>query len=197
MTSTEHERHQRFSRGFRRALVIAWVALSALWTAPSASAHSTLSSSDPAADTVLTAPPSTITLTFSQHVLPDNDEIAVTVGTADPVVVTPKVNGPTVVADLGLAKLPTYDPHGGAVVWKVGFRVVSADGHPVSGLYTFTVGSGAAAGAAVAASGGSWIWPVVGGVLALLAVVAVVVLLRMRRNAGNGRVEPVPRASGA
>ncbi|HWC80241.1 MAG TPA: copper resistance CopC family protein [Pseudonocardiaceae bacterium] len=85
-------------------------------------------------------------------------------------------------------------PLGPAGVYTVGYRIISADGHPVQGEVTFTltkagngkaVAGGTAAGPA-ASGGGSgsgglpvWVWIV--GVLVLLGI-GVVVVLRMGRR---------------
>jgi hypothetical protein len=86
------------------------------------------------------------------------------------------------------------------VAWKIGYRVVSADGHPVSGLVTFSVGDGpapsttesAAAGSVQAGSDqagsvqagglGSWWW-VVGLAVVIAAAGAGWLLLRGRHSA--------------
>jgi hypothetical protein len=41
------------------------------------------------------------------------------------------------------------------VAWKIGYRVVSADGHPVSGLVTVSVGDGPAPSTTESAAAGS------------------------------------------
>ncbi|WP_420119814.1 copper resistance CopC family protein, partial [Nakamurella sp.] len=124
--------------------------------APAAWAHSTLISSSPAADSVLATAPTRIELVFNEQIRDFQPKIAITVGDHDPIEVTPVVDGPTVTADLTGVTWPTDGGTGsgtasgtaggtvGAVAWKVGYRVVSADGHPVSGLVPFSVGSGAA-----------------------------------------------------
>lgn len=104
-----------------------------LGLAAPASAHDELVSSDPASGTAVDALPAQITLTFSGAVLADLDgnQVQVTDATGqaladgDPVVQDNVVSQPLAGAAEGAV----------AVVW----RVVSADGHPVSGEFSFTV----------------------------------------------------------
>ncbi|MFJ3901640.1 copper resistance CopC family protein [Streptomyces sp. NPDC090025] len=104
-----------------------------LAAAPPAAAHTGLTSADPTPNTVLSGPPRSVTLTFSDPMDPKYAQVAVT--TADGAALTsgaPQVAGAKVSVPLreGAARPGTY---------TVGYRVVSADGHPVSGSYTFTV----------------------------------------------------------
>ncbi|MFT3899135.1 MAG: copper resistance protein CopC [Gordonia sp. (in: high G+C Gram-positive bacteria)] len=79
-------------------------------------------------------------------------------------------------------------PLGPAGVYRVNFRVTSADGHPVSGQRTFRLtaaGTGTPGAAATDPAGGMPVWPwlVGAGVLLLLAAVAVA---RVTRNGSSG-----------
>lgn len=98
-----------------------------------AAAHTALIESDPAEGSSLIAPPMTITLTFNEDI---NATFAnVVVNGSDGrnwVSDTPVVAGSTLKATIGPDALTD-----GA--FTVGYRVLSADGHPVSGSYTFTV----------------------------------------------------------
>jgi len=97
---------------------------------------------------------------------------------------TPAINGNTVSA--------TLDPLGPAGLYTIEYRIVSADGHPVSGESTFTLttagpGKPAAAqlqtatAAAVSGQGGPvWPWIAGGGAVLLLA------LFTARRLAARG-----------
>jgi copper resistance protein C len=94
-----------------------------------ASAHTALESSDPKADAEV-APPTEITLTYTETVrlprvvLTGPDGARQGLG-------TPTASGDTVTQPLnGTLANGTY---------TVGWRVVSADGHPVTGTYKFTV----------------------------------------------------------
>lgn len=98
-----------------------------------ASAHTGLVSSDPSADSTVSTPPSVITLTFNEDIKPTF--ATVVVNSADGrnwIVGPPRVEGPRISATVGSDR-PTSG------VYTVGYRVVSADGHPVSGSYTFTI----------------------------------------------------------
>jgi methionine-rich copper-binding protein CopC len=117
-----------------------------LLTTP-ARAHNVLIGSDPKEGATLAAVPGRVTLTFDQAVRRDFARIAVTgpdgahyeqgeVG----------VSGPSVfIALRGSAPAGAY---------SIGYRIVSNDGHPVTGTITFTVmgGGGATAGATSPAS---------------------------------------------
>lgn len=104
-----------------------------VWTGASpAQAHSELTSSTPAAKARLSAAPATVTLVFSDKVEPRFTNVALTVGTTKAVAVKSTVDGKTVTATI-----PEDERGPGA--WKVSYRVVSADGHPISGTIAFTV----------------------------------------------------------
>lgn len=99
--------------------------------APVAQAHSELVSTDPADGAVLDAPPATVSFTFNEALLPDFVRF---VGT-DPNGQTgdlpvSSVEGPTATIDW-----PATAPAG---EWRVSYRVVSQDGHPIEGGITFT-----------------------------------------------------------
>lgn len=117
-------------RAVLTALVFAVIAV--LFNAGTASAHSELLSSDPAADAVVTAPLTEVSLVFNQTIQADFAFLTVTGadGTqwAAP---TPKVEGDRVgIAVEGELPRGTY---------VVGYRVVSEDGHPITGTYNFTM----------------------------------------------------------
>lgn len=98
-----------------------------------AAAHDELVSTDPSADTVLEALPAEITFTYSADVLTDPGATVVQVTDASGASLTsgaPVVDGSTVVQ-------PLAGPASGAV--SVLWRVVSSDGHPIDGSFSFTV----------------------------------------------------------
>lgn len=122
---------------FRTVLATAAVAvLAGLAIAAPASAHDELVSSAPAADEQLTTAPEQITLTFSNNLLSleENSGTAMTVedeSGQDWVAEAPVVQGDTVTVPLKADM-----PNGAYVVtWKV----VSSDGHPTSGEYSFSL----------------------------------------------------------
>ncbi|GAB2469053.1 hypothetical protein GCM10027063_06820 [Promicromonospora xylanilytica] len=136
------------SRPFLTGLVVAVVAM--LATATPATAHDKLVSSDPSPDQVLQEAPSTVELTFSAEVLDMGAAVVVAdADGTDRVSGPPVIDGPTVTAAL--------DPGMPDSGYEIRWRVVSSDGHPISGVVPFTVGSGEAAddGAKEAGSDGA------------------------------------------
>ena len=173
----------------KRLAVIAAAILTAtaLSIAPAA-AHATLQSSNPAENSVLDAAPDEVTLTFNQSV--QSNFATVTVvgadgtqwGASDPV-----VDGSTVTVDL--------DGLGAAGEYTIGYRVVSADGHPITGSIPFQVTSSSPTSAAPAApattettstaveetDSGFPLWPI-GAAVAVVAAAGVLFALRNRSN---------------
>ena len=156
---------------------------------PSAGAHDVLVATSPAGDAVVDRLPEQVVLTF--------DAPAQALGTA--LVVT----GPTGPVQQGAPALVDttvrQSLRGGAPAgeYRVAWRVTSADGHPVSGEYTFTTrlatrprAGDAAAPAAPAQpgadSGGAGTLALAGGA-GLAAVVLAVLLLGRRRRAPTRR----------
>jgi copper transport protein len=119
----------------RRAIVSTLLAVGCvLLLAAPGSAHAELEKTTPANGQRLDAPPATVTLTFSESVDLVDDGISlldgqgVTVPTPDPTVDGHTVTWP----------MPDHLRMGSYVVrW----RVVSADGHPVDGAFSFGVGA--------------------------------------------------------
>lgn len=102
-----------------------------------ASAHDQLLSSSPAAGERLASAPDEISLSFSADVLDVGAEVVV----ADAEGVDWVGGDPLLSA--GVVTVPLRDelPAAG---YEVRWRVVSSDGHPISGVVPFTVGDGAA-----------------------------------------------------
>ena len=99
-----------------------------------AAAHAYLVDSDPAAEAVLPAPPERIVLTFSESVRLVPDGVRVLGPDSQRVDRdAPVVRGPVVTVPV-----PGDVPQG---TYLVSYRVISADGHPVSGALTYSVGS--------------------------------------------------------
>lgn len=123
--------------------VIAAVALSLGWlaAAPAAHAHDELLSSSPADGESLDAAPSEATFTFSGEIAPVGVVFALTDadGATLSLPTVPKVAGTEVTQ-----QLPPLE--GGQ--YELGWRVVSSDGHPISGTVTFTVAGSASTGSA-------------------------------------------------
>jgi methionine-rich copper-binding protein CopC len=120
--------------GVLSAGVLLAAALSVLPAAP-ASAHSALLSTDPADGATLSTAPEQVSLVFNEDVAPQFVDGAITVGTVAATPVTATVDAGTVV----LAVPDEREQAPGAQAWRVDYRVVSADGHPISGSLTFTV----------------------------------------------------------
>ena len=121
----------------RVGLVGALAVLFALLFASPAAAHADLRNITPANGAQLDRPPTAVQLTFTESVnLVDGgirlvDGVGATVPTSDPTVEGHTVNWP----------MPADLPEGAYVVT---WRVVSSDGHPISGASCFGVGTAAA-----------------------------------------------------
>ena len=138
----------------RRLLGIAWVALllaamslAATIGAQIASAHAARVSADPADNAVLATGPERVSATFNERL--QTTFVAMTVVGPDGNLWSagePSVQGPT--ASIGVR------PLGPAGTYTVNYRVTSADGHVVSGSWSFrlTVASTGTPGPAAAAS---------------------------------------------
>jgi copper transport protein len=97
--------------------------------------HATLLRSTPAANSRISRPPATIRLVFSEQVVPELSQISLIApdGKASPLKVT---NDPhdvhTLLGSVGAISSGNY---------KVLWRVLSADGHPVAGAFSFVIAS--------------------------------------------------------
>jgi copper transport protein len=112
------------------------VALLVLFGASPASAHAILERSTPAADAVLRAPPTSVDLVFDEGIslLPDSIRVFGPDGG--------EVDDGHVVHAGGVAATAGVGLHAGLAkgTYLVSYRVISADSHPVSGAYTFSIG---------------------------------------------------------
>ncbi|MFI6092434.1 copper resistance CopC/CopD family protein [Streptomyces sp. NPDC051218] len=122
--------------GVGRLLLVVAVFLGALLaTAAPASAHAALTGSDPKQGAVVDQAPSSVSLTFSEKVAMSDGSVRV-LDPAGKRVDTGKTS------DLGSntygVKLHKGLPDG---TFTVAYQVVSADSHPISGAYTFSVGA--------------------------------------------------------
>ena len=116
------------------AVAVATVAVIAV--AAPASAHDTIVSSTPAADSQLTTAPTEVVLTFSNNLisLDENSGTAMTV--ADESGEDWVAGEPTITADSVTVPLAEGMPNG---AYTVTWQVVSSDGHPTSGEYSFSL----------------------------------------------------------
>jgi len=115
--------------GFAAAVVLSSLGV---LLAGQAAAHADLVSSDPADGAVLTSPPPVITLTFSDPLFTDGVQMSLVA--ADGSVIP---SDPPQVSDAAVSL--AWPPTAGSGTYEVGYRVVSEDGHPVSGAISFTI----------------------------------------------------------
>ncbi len=117
-----------------RALVVAVVASACLASGVgNAAAHTALAGSDPVDGATEGAAPTVVTLTFTEDINPTFANVVVNSSDGrNWVAGTPVVAGPEIRASVS----PNL-PEGGD--YTIGYRVVSEDGHPVSGSVSFTV----------------------------------------------------------
>ena len=122
------------SRTLRAARVASFataLALACLLPAPAALAHDRLISSSPSAGEALADSPDQIVLTMSADALEIGTEILVTDLEGADYARDLTLDGPRVSVDLDALPDGFYD---------VRWRVVSSDGHPISGIIPFSVG---------------------------------------------------------
>lgn len=162
------------------ALLAGLLVTVALATAPVASAHAVRIAADPPVGAKLTVGPAQVTATFNEPL--QTAFAAMTVvgpdgnlwSTGDP-----KLDGAVISVALR--------PLGPAGTYTVNYRVTSADGHVVTGSWSFeltTPGSGTP-GPAVpepAGTGGPPVWPFVAVTIAAVAIAAGWALRRSRRR---------------
>ena len=164
------------------ALVAAFVA--AFLLASPAAAHDELIGADPAPDAVVDVLPDELTLTFSGVLIDEPGATELSVLDTDGVELvagSPELDGTRVTQAL------TGDADGQVhVLW----RVVSSDGHPISGEFTFSIGEAGPTSPTppeVDEQAGSpvWWWAVAGAAVIVIAVVAAVVIVRSRGRRGE------------
>ena len=102
---------------------------------PAARMHATLLSSEPAKDSTVATSPTRIYLVFSEEVEPSLGRIRL-VGPGGQVVALQSSGDPRNVSAL---VAPVATPLA-AGTWRVEWRIVSEDGHPIDGDFTFAVG---------------------------------------------------------
>ena len=121
------------SAGLLTTLVAALLALAGLtWSASAASAHSVLVSMSPKDKAIVSTPPTRVVLTFNEDVNAEFSVIKVVDGAGASV-----ASGSTQVVG-GVVSL-ALRPRLANGTYTVRYKVVSTDGHPVSGMTTFTV----------------------------------------------------------
>lgn len=161
-----------------RCLVTALAILGLLAGAPTAGAHTALTATDPVADSTVNTGPTRVTATFNEPLQPTFAAMTV---------VGPDGNlwssGDAEVRDAKASV--ALRPLGPAGRYTVNYRVTSADGHVVSGAWSFTVaasGPGQPGPAVETPEAGKRIalWPFVLGAVVLVGG-ALVWALRRRR----------------
>ena len=143
-----------------------------------ADAHASLVSTDPADGSTIATPPPSVELTFSDDLdagfvavlAPDGSKV----GTSEP-----RLSGTKMTADL-------QESHQ-AGRYTVAYRVLSVDGHPVTGQFTFTATSGHQATSPKSATDESFVdrhgtLLVVGLALAMVAIALMLAPLSRRRR---------------
>lgn len=126
----------RFSFKTRlRLAAIAAILIPAATAASPALAHDSLSSTSPAPDAVITQAPATVSLTLSEPPADSKNLHLSTITVTDGVGKTVSDGNVTVYGPTLSTKLAEGDPGTYKVLW----RAVSSDGHPIEGNYTFTV----------------------------------------------------------
>jgi copper transport protein len=103
---------------------------------PAPRMHATLLSSEPTKDSTVTTSPTRIYLVFSEEVEPSLGRIRL-VGPGGQVVALQSTGDPRNVSAL---VAPVTTPLA-AGTWRVEWRIVSEDGHPIDGDFTFAVGA--------------------------------------------------------
>ena len=117
----------------KRILMVTFSLL--LATAPAANAHTSLVSSNPKSNAMLMESPKSISITFNEDLIRISGKnvskisLSNTIGNVKLGAIT--INKATITAKL-LKTLPVSK-------YKVTYRVISADGHPVSGSFNFWV----------------------------------------------------------
>lgn len=118
------------------ACLLGAIALVIAAAAP-ATAHAVVVASDPAGGQVLTDPPSRVTVQFSERVSTDLGGLRILNAAGDQV-----DNGDSSLTGAGetlTVSLPPDLPDG---TYVASYRVISADGHPITGAFVFGVGEG-------------------------------------------------------
>ncbi|MEV6716543.1 copper resistance CopC family protein [Lentzea sp. NPDC051208] len=120
----------------KRALIaFLFAGAAVLVTAAPAAAHNALIGSDPKDKSSLEVGPSTVTLTFDQDV--QGGQGINTISVVDSNGGHYEAAGDPTIKDTTVSA--KVDALGKAGEYKIGYRILSADGHPVSGELTFTL----------------------------------------------------------
>lgn len=146
---TPHHRPEPRRRADRRRTAVAVAgatlvaAVAAVLFAAPASAHDRLTGSTPEDGATVTTAPTEVELTFTDEV----QDLGLTVLVKDPSGASVAAGKPAIDGDTVVQKL---DPLTASGVYTVAYRVVSSDGHPIAGRFTFTATLAAASPSASA-----------------------------------------------
>jgi copper resistance protein C len=184
----------RWWRLLAATLATALLAIAALVIGASpASAHNVLKSTSPADGEKVARTPSSVILTFDEPAIALGTKLVVTGPEGPAQIGKPRLVDNTVTQDL--------QPGAPAGTYTVDWRVTSADGHPISGSFTFTAEAAAAGGPATAPSlapqpstaptaqtaptarGSSGLWLVAAAVIVVAS--GLVAISRRRLSSGN------------
>lgn len=120
--------------GVVRSAVGALLTVAALLFAASpAAAHAVLLGTDPEDGEILDSAPDTVTLTFNENVTLPAESVAVLTAAGEPI----PIDARSIDATVEVA----FDTDLGDGTYIVNWRVISADSHPISGAFTFSVGA--------------------------------------------------------
>src|SRR5690606_3206771 len=112
------------------AAVVALLVTSVAVASPAA-AHATLVSTSPAPGSVLDSSPGEVRVTFDEPVSSDGDSLRVIDASGRTVSSDADADGPTISVDV---------PDDATGWFAVSWQIVSADGHPLNGGWTYRVG---------------------------------------------------------
>ncbi|WP_438292724.1 copper resistance CopC/CopD family protein [Streptomyces sp. HUAS TT7] len=198
MTATAPRLRTATSRSLTRLMLVTVALLGALFAgAEPASAHAALTGSDPKEGAVVATAPAQVSLTFSEGVALDANSIRVLDPTgkrSDTAELVNLCSGDIVKYGV---RLRTGIPNG---TYTVAWQAISADSHPVSGAFTFSIGAPSETSAVVPtqAVGGGLVGALYGiaryaayGGFVLLTGGAAFVLACWRRGATVGPVQRV------
>ncbi|MBL8931447.1 MAG: copper resistance protein CopC [Kineosporiaceae bacterium] len=138
------------SRIGQSAALVAFLTCALFTLAIPAQAHSGVRELEPADGSVLSTPPALIRITYTENVLKGTAQMRLT-GPGGTTMLTVATDGP-------VASAPVPDAAGSGqftVLW----RVTSADGHPISGTFGYTVLGGASTPAGTAATSAAAVSP--------------------------------------
>lgn len=158
------ERRTRARRGTVLLALLLGLAATVIPAGP-ASAHAYLENTDPAQDARLSAAPERVDLVFGEDIQTEFTKVTLAIGSSAPATVATDIADRTVTVQVP-AVIANRQAPGSTESWKVTYRTVAGDGHPVEGTLTFSVtassagastrpGSAASAGAGAPSASGT------------------------------------------